>query len=89
MRGSSLTALSLAVGDLLLVAATLARRDWVEAILPVDPDAGGGSLEWLVVAAVALAAVALGPCRRRLVCGRDWSALSHRRRRLESGARSA
>jgi uncharacterized membrane protein len=33
--------------------------DWIEEAFHVEPDAGNGSLEWLIVVALALAAVAL------------------------------
>jgi hypothetical protein len=44
--------------------------DWVEEVFHVDPDAGNGSLEWLIVLAFALATVTLSALawreRRRL-----------------------
>jgi len=54
-----------------LAVLTLAWRDWIEAILRVDPDAHNGSVEWLVVAGLAGAALLLGA-----------AALSERRRPL-------
>ncbi len=44
--------------------------DWIEEVLHVDPDAGNGSLEWLIVLALALGTVTLSALawreRRRL-----------------------
>jgi len=38
---------------------TLISRDWIERIIHVEPDAGNGSLEWLIVAVLLVASIAL------------------------------
>jgi len=43
----------------LAAAITAIVPDWIEEVFHVDPDSGNGSLEWLIVAALALATVAL------------------------------
>jgi hypothetical protein len=54
----------------LAAAITAIAPDWIEEALRVDPDAGDGSLEWLIVAALALATITLSTLawreRRRL-----------------------
>jgi hypothetical protein len=54
----------------LAAAITAIVPDWIEEVFHVDPDSGNGSLEWLIVAALALATVTLSALawreRRRL-----------------------
>jgi hypothetical protein len=48
-----------------LLALTLVWRDWIEAVLGVDPDQHNGSLEWIIVAALAAAVVTFALLARR------------------------
>jgi hypothetical protein len=54
----------------LAAAITAIVPDWIEEVFHVDPDSGSGSLEWLIVAALALATATLSALawreRRRL-----------------------
>lgn len=43
---------------------TLAWKDWLERVFGLDPDRHNGSLEWLVVAGLLLAAVSFGALAR-------------------------
>jgi len=38
---------------------TLLSRDWIERIFHVEPDAGNGTLEWLIVTVLLVASLAL------------------------------
>ena len=51
--------LSLGLVTALLTVVTLVRRDWIEALFRIDPDQGSGSLEWLLIAGLAVVTVAL------------------------------
>jgi hypothetical protein len=41
-----------------LFALTIFSRDWIEVVVPVDPDQHSGALEWAIAGATLLAAVA-------------------------------
>jgi hypothetical protein len=47
-----------AFGALVLAVVTLFWRNWIEVVIRVNPDRGGGALEWAVVCA--LAAISIG-----------------------------
>jgi succinate dehydrogenase hydrophobic anchor subunit len=51
--------LAAAVICAVLLAVTLVWKDWIEIVFGVDPDAGNGSLEWLIVGASAVVALLL------------------------------
>jgi hypothetical protein len=42
-----------------LAVVTLVQRDWLEKVFAIDPDAGNGSVEWLIVGGLAVVTVAL------------------------------
>jgi hypothetical protein len=44
---------------------TLIKRDWIESVFGIDPDHGGGSLEWLIIAALLIVTVSLAARARR------------------------
>ena len=50
-----------------LFALTLVSRDWIEVFFKVEPDEGNGSLEWIIVIALAVVAIGLIALARR-----DW-----------------
>ena len=56
------TVLGATAGILALV--TLISRQWIEVLFGADPDGGSGSLEWTVVAGLALVTVAAGVLAR-------------------------
>ena len=55
----------LAAGSALAGALFVLRRDWIEALLPIDPDAHSGSLELLLVAVCVAATITFAAMARR------------------------
>jgi hypothetical protein len=51
---------ALAVATFALTVVTLVNQEWIEAVFGVDPDHGNGSLEWIMVGVLAVAAVVFG-----------------------------
>ena len=51
--------------SLLLLVLTLITREWIEAIIRVDPDGGSGAAEWGIVAGLAVIAV-VSACTARV-----------------------
>ena len=56
------TVMATMTGALLVL--TLVTRDWIEAVFGVDPDQHNGSLEWLLVAVLLAATLALSASAR-------------------------
>ena len=46
---------------------TLLQKDWIEVVFGVEPDAGSGALEWLIVAGLVVLTGAFG-----LLAGTEW-----------------
>jgi len=68
MRKASLLrfwlATSAAVTTGILFLVTLLWHDWIEIVFGVEPDSGGGSLEWLIVGVLLIATVVLAVLAR-------------------------
>jgi hypothetical protein len=60
--------LGLAVATAALLVLTLITREWIEVLFGVDPDGGDGTLEWAIVAALAVVTVAASAAARH-----EWS----------------
>ena len=56
------TVMATMTGALLVL--TLVTRDWIEAVFGVDPDQHNGSFEWLLVALLLAATLALSASAR-------------------------
>ncbi len=57
MRNRFWVETGLAVLAAAMLVLTVFSREWIEVLFGVDPDGGSGSLEWLLVGVLVLAAV--------------------------------
>lgn len=48
-----------AIATSILFVITLVRRDWIEVVFGIDPDAHSGALEWLIIAALLVVTITL------------------------------
>jgi len=64
MTRSLLLKSGLACTSAFLALLTVVVRDWIEVVFRVDPDAGSGAVEWLVVCTFAAAALVFGSLAR-------------------------
>jgi hypothetical protein len=62
--------IGLAALSALLFLATVMSPEWIEMTFGVDPDHGGGSLEWLIMGVTALCAIGASLSARA-----DWRGL--------------
>lgn len=56
--------IALALSTAVLAGFTLVWKEWLEIVFRVDPDAGSGSLEWLLVGGLLVATVSLSVVAR-------------------------
>jgi hypothetical protein len=66
-RGRALVEAGLAAASAALLLLTLASPEWMEAVFHVHPDAGDGSLEWIIVCLLLVSTVLLTATARS-----DW-----------------
>ncbi|HJT59108.1 MAG TPA: hypothetical protein VJ761_21560 [Ktedonobacteraceae bacterium] len=59
LRGRFWLESALAIVASILFVITLVWRDWIEIVFNVDPDSGSGALEWFIVVALLVVAIAL------------------------------
>ena len=71
----------LAALSAVLCVLTFAYPDWIERAFDVDPDGGGGALEWVIALGALVAALGFGLAARR-----EWR-LAARVNATRSGAR--
>jgi hypothetical protein len=55
---------ALATSSSVLAVITLLSKEWIEIVSGVDPDHGNGSIEWLIVIILAVAAAILAALAR-------------------------
>ena len=58
-------ATALALLSAVLSALTFVYPDWIERVFEVDPDGGGGALEWVIALTALVAALGFGLAARR------------------------